>query len=626
MKKSVLILLTCVFGMVGTMAAQPETLDDYVYEERGDTLVIKTVTQMQNDFSAQERANAIVNAVEADSQNVPEGRVYGLQRGGLYFVTQALQSPSDRKLVIAGLDDTPMHTGSDEAGPPIYAGTEIGGTVDNSDLVHFNNDVTLKNAMFLPAATDGSQGWDFLNEGANDATIRLDNILSEHTNWVFIRSNDNSGTRLFIEDSYFVNLSGNATRRNGGVYDNVSNNTHTVSVENTTHVMFSGMAYKFRNFPVNKAYFNHNTFVNVSGQLFVTMGYQSDWTVTNNLFVNSNVQAYYPGLDYGETDQDSLPMGIINVDELRTDGELNISEEWITENTDVSLEEFGPDDRKILVDKNGVFWDDRLSQIPEELNASQDSVTFVAQTMTMNSRTQEMFNDDETYPYLTEGEWIRGGDPNFAEPNGLMGDMVDSLITWSVNAVPSSSSYLMYKWRSDDNPANNDNYVFPDWPVYADLSYDNSDYLNAGLGGYPLGDLNWFPNEKSAWMAESESLRDEIEAAKNEGRVPTPIGEEFSDIDQTPRNISLSQNYPNPFNPTTQIQFELNQPSDVQLKIYNVTGQLVKTLVNKELGAGKHAYQWSATNEMGRTVSSGVYIYQLKTGEQTLSKTMTFIK
>jgi hypothetical protein len=79
-----------------------------------------------------------------------------------------------------------------------------------------------------------------------------------------------------------------------------------------------------------------------------------------------------------------------------------------------------------------------------------------------------------------------------------------------------------------------------------------------------------------------------------------------------PTDYALEQNYPNPFNPTTTIRFNLPEAANITLKVFNVHGQLVKTLYSGELSAGSHQLQWDATNEPGQKVTSGVYFYQLQ--------------
>ena len=95
---------------------------------------------------------------------------------------------------------------------------------------------------------------------------------------------------------------------------------------------------------------------------------------------------------------------------------------------------------------------------------------------------------------------------------------------------------------------------------------------------------------------------------------------------ELPDGYALSQNYPNPFNPTTQIAYSLGQAEHVTIEVFNVNGQLIKTLVDQMMPAGEHTVQWNATGETGDRVASGVYLYRLSAGEITQSKKMTLVK
>lgn len=79
-----------------------------------------------------------------------------------------------------------------------------------------------------------------------------------------------------------------------------------------------------------------------------------------------------------------------------------------------------------------------------------------------------------------------------------------------------------------------------------------------------------------------------------------------------PKKWKLSQNYPNPFNPETTIQYEVPKLSQVQLIIYNTLGQEIKTLVNENKGPGRYNISWDGTDNKGRKVGTGIYLYQLK--------------
>jgi hypothetical protein len=90
--------------------------------------------------------------------------------------------------------------------------------------------------------------------------------------------------------------------------------------------------------------------------------------------------------------------------------------------------------------------------------------------------------------------------------------------------------------------------------------------------------------------------------------------------------FSLEQNYPNPFNPTTEIAFRLARAVDVDLAVYSITGQKVRTLANGYHKAGKHSVTWNGLNDSGNRVASGVYFYSIEAGDFTAFKKMVLIK
>jgi len=97
----------------------------------------------------------------------------------------------------------------------------------------------------------------------------------------------------------------------------------------------------------------------------------------------------------------------------------------------------------------------------------------------------------------------------------------------------------------------------------------------------------------------------------------TGIEEEFS----LPKSFSLSQSYPNPFNPSTTIEFSLPQTGFVRLKVYNILGEAVATLVNEELNVGTYRTQWNASG-----VASGLYFYRLQAGDFVDTKRLLLLK
>ncbi len=109
---------------------------------------------------------------------------------------------------------------------------------------------------------------------------------------------------------------------------------------------------------------------------------------------------------------------------------------------------------------------------------------------------------------------------------------------------------------------------------------------------------------------------------------------EFTDIitsrdekqEYIPDEFVLYQNFPNPFNPSTKIQFELPISTNVQLKIYDILGREVRTIINEFQQRGKKIYQWDGKDNNGSVVSSGVYFYKLQTSEFLQTKKLMLLK
>ena len=104
--------------------------------------------------------------------------------------------------------------------------------------------------------------------------------------------------------------------------------------------------------------------------------------------------------------------------------------------------------------------------------------------------------------------------------------------------------------------------------------------------------------------------------------LPAPV-----QLQTRPEVFSLANNYPNPFNPATTIKYALPQAADVELTVYNVLGQPVRTLVAEHQSAGRYVVEWDATNDGGHSLSSGMYFYRLEaSGEFREVKKMLLLK
>ncbi len=185
-------------------------------------------------------------------------------------------------------------------------------------------------------------------------------------------------------------------------------------------------------------------------------------------------------------------------------------------------------------------------------------------------------------------------------------------------------SFLLRKWTDNSDttwafdPNSDVNQV---WPVNEQMRYTNATLKTAAMGGVPA--------RRPVPLVEQHPDRLlELEGPARGGRPDNyeladewHYGSERSPAVGPPLKFALGQNYPNPFNPSTQINYTVPQKSAVTLKVYNVLGMEVATLVSGIQDAGEHAATFNAAS-----LSSGVYFYRLQAGGLSLTRKMLFVK
>jgi len=119
---------------------------------------------------------------------------------------------------------------------------------------------------------------------------------------------------------------------------------------------------------------------------------------------------------------------------------------------------------------------------------------------------------------------------------------------------------------------------------------------------------------------------EEIKSKQGDRPIPLRPGSSEETPVSHPTEFNLEQNYPNPFNPETAIKFALKEDAWVTLRIYNVLGQVVTTLVNEQKLAGEHVIPWNGKNQHNEDVASGVYFYRIKAGDYESVRRMTLLR
>ena len=156
-------------------------------------------------------------------------------------------------------------------------------------------------------------------------------------------------------------------------------------------------------------------------------------------------------------------------------------------------------------------------------------------------------------------------------------------------------------------------------------------YAAEGLGGQIIA---VFPEYDLVIGAQSNVFGDDIfehSSSLNYKIIDqiAPLFADYASQDKTslsPNVFSLHQNYPNPFNPTTLIKYDLAEDALVSISIYDVTGRMVKSLINMNQSTGYHSLRWDATNNIGEAVSAGMYIYTIQAGQYRATKKMVLLK
>lgn len=254
--------------------------------------------------------------------------------------------------------------------------------------------------------------------------------------------------------------------------------------------------------------------------------------------------------------------------------------------------------RTVEVKNNAYFWSSGLTNFWTAWNDTA-TVDTIYTPVFMNDQTTAMFNDPSVWPgFVQSGNQL--ADPGF-------GPTIDKVLspgsdtTYGVGllnfiaAVRSGTGTTQYYAYQKTQVGTNLNWT-PPWPLpcATDLQYSNTALKNSSTDGLPLGDPYWFNG---------------LTGVKN----TTP---------QVPDKFTLYNAYPNPFNPSTNVKFNLEKSGNVSLKIYNITGQLVMTVLsNKDMSSGIHEYRI----DMSR-FASGVYFYTLQQNSNFVAKKMILLK
>jgi hypothetical protein len=474
--------------------------------------------------------------------------------------------------------------------PPVVA-PDI--AADNSSIGYFfspqgDDTLELKGIYFIGTRTDDISftGRFVSPSGDNNVYIFdhciLENISGAGTPNLFDTWNTDHNS-FYITNCEFRNNQDDNPQNPGFAWiDPGTYPCDTAVFKNNTFFLMGGYVLGSSGYGCTYLDFQHNT-IFFSGQGGAFDLYQMHNAVIKNNIFFSVSSAGYPESWYNNT-PGSWGSAVIPLDSLRS---LAADPYNMTEA-----------DRHVTITNNAYFWPQQIVDKWTELNTvGITDITPLRPPDFINAQ-PGMLTDKTSWPNINvanNDNTDPGFDATLVQTAGSnMAAFVDTI--WHNNQA--ANGFRPYVNPVSDPPTWDG--VAVDWastqgyPVAENLRYSNAAMQSAGDDGKALGDLNWFPEQLVGVEQESNSI---------------------------PAKFELSQNYPNPFNPTTEIKYSIPQSGFVTLKVFNLLGQEVATLVNQQQKTGSYIVNFDASN-----LASGIYMYRIQSDNFSLTKKMVLLK
>ncbi len=225
----------------------------------------------------------------------------------------------------------------------------------------------------------------------------------------------------------------------------------------------------------------------------------------------------------------------------------------------------------------------------------------------------KVININVNQPWTATGVICSIGDTMYITLSGLFSSATDDPNAWrgpDGNGWSSNSSY----------------------PVPAASVNSVIGKVGANGTGFPVGSYVIYPADAAGELF--LGINDVINFSDNGGTLVARVIKQRNHVlskivrgsNEAALSFSVSQNYPNPFNPSTKIEYELTQRDNIDVNIFNSAGQLVRSLINEQKEAGRYSIVWDGRDNIGNTISSGAYFYEVKVGDLVQAKKMLLLK
>jgi len=438
---------------------------------QNDTLVV----EWWDDDAEEIIVNALVTAIEEDTER-PEGRVYKLLRGGFYANTESIEAPDFHIRIVGEAAGTEEH----EHPPILQMYRRDDGSIETR-MMTIGSDATLKNLYILGNDDTGDQSsYQPIRITGSGRRQVIDNVIFERSNFA-LPAWDGANNTIIIKNSVFRNLvpvADNQKWTGRGV--SAWTDQDTVIIENNTFFLINFTAVQVEGGAARYFRFNHNTLVNI-GRNFITGSWWRDAFVTNNLIING----YWHGEDESDFGPDRDPRathaGMMGVGALPS--------------------EYGPEIGRRIVFANNATWRDPIFN---DFYADDNIVParFIA------PQVREDYFDVYEGMVVQDTVWLpqRPNTPTYFDQ-----ELFDAMWDYITNVRTTPAQAEPYFWMLPEHPITGDIlHTGVRWPLPEDFSYDDAQLLTAGTDGLPLGDLNWFPDEKQDFLANMNQYIEDI--------------------------------------------------------------------------------------------------------------------
>lgn len=451
---------------------------------QSDTLMVSWLDG--NDLAVNALYNAIVADTNANGERANLNRVYKLEQGGFYYLTERLEN-NGWPLRIVGEAGDPSDPFKN---PPVIQLEHREDASRAGNILVGGGDVELKNLIINGKTTLGDLPYEIVRFNAENATNVIDNVIFEYAGWGimgFYGGNSN----IIIRNSTFRNLH-STNQPWGGRGLSVWTDVNKIHIENNTFFHIGGFAVQLEGGIANEFWVNHNTFVNIGRHVILHPWHLNSY-FTNNLIVNG----YWHG--EGEEAFNTIRLG---QEDNQTTGVFALAE--LPSKYGLEVE------RVVVVSNNSNF---RVSAFENFYTSTSGDAFPIRSQPFVNVRTQNFAN---AYDNIIIQNTFEGADPGLAKTADNYAEMIAF-----ISAVRAEASEIPgYYW----DPGRDSDNVSIQWPLPENLSYTNSTHLTAAIGGYPLGNLNWYPTQKAAWELEKDALAEQIKNIAGEPPVFTNMG------------------------------------------------------------------------------------------------------